>query len=69
MMTKLLMIKIKIFKKYETISEITKDIGLVFFAGMFVGPIVGKTFDPIMISMGLVLALASWIFSLSIARK
>ena len=63
------MIHIKAFRKYETISEISRDIGLVFFATMFIEPIVAKTLDPVTIILGLLLSLISWFFSLSIARK
>ena len=63
------MAKLSIFRKYDTLSDLSKDIGLVFFATLFIGPIATRTFDPVMIGSGLLLSIVSWIVSLSIARK
>lgn len=51
------------------ITEITKDIGLVFFASLFVGPIATGTIDFTLIVWGLVVSIATWQVSIIFAIK
>lgn len=51
------------------LAEISRDIGLVFFASLFVGPITTDTWRFSIIFSGIVLALIFWITSLFLAKE
>ena len=61
--------KIHSFRKYETLSEISREVGLVFFASMFIGPLMSSEYNISTIITGLLLAIISWCCCLSIASK
>ena len=51
------------------IADIIKDIGLIFFASLFVGPIATGDMNPTYMVWGLVFSIAAWMFSLAITSK
>ena len=50
-------------EKLQTLSAISRDIGQVFFATMFVGPLVNGFVDWLPISFGLLFAFICWMTS------
>ena len=55
--------------KLRALSEITPDTSQVFFASMFVGPLLDKgEVDWLVTLSGLMLSFMLWIFSLSLAK-
>lgn len=55
--------------KPDILSQITKDIGQVLFAGIFVGPIVSKSYSFISLLVGLVFSFVFWILSIYFNNK
>lgn len=55
--------------KFEALSEIARDIGQIFFASMFVGPLINKTINWLLIVSGLLLALVFWSASLLLVKE
>ena len=51
---------------FKTLSEISRDIAQVFFASMFVGPIVTGMIKQDFIVLGLLLSVTFWIISLTL---
>ncbi|MBI3075187.1 MAG: hypothetical protein HYY92_03190 [Parcubacteria group bacterium] len=56
------------FAKPETLSQISRDIGQVFFASMFVGPVVSGSFDTSVVVAGFIFTLLAWYVSLLFAK-
>jgi len=54
--------------KPQTLSEISRDMAQVFFAGMFVGAIVSNLDSEIMV-VGLILSLVFWISCILLAKE
>ena len=61
--------KLQLLRKYDALSEMSREIGLVFFATMFLAPLVSNEYSTGSLIVGLLLAVTAWYFSLSIARK
>jgi hypothetical protein len=57
------------FVKADAISEITRDIGQVFFASMFVAPIMQAEINWSITLSGFILLIIFWILSLSAVNK
>lgn len=55
--------------KTETLSAINRDVAQVFFAGLFVEPIVNGHTNFYFILWGLLLSFGTWTFSLLLARS
>ena len=53
----------------KTFTNITQDIGQVFFATMFLGPLVGKTTNLYMITGGFILSFTFWSISLALVQS
>ena len=54
--------------KTEALSEISRDIAQVFFAGLFIEPIATGNANIYFLFFGLLLALAAWVWSLLLAQ-
>ena len=54
--------------KTDKFSDISQDIGQIFFAGFVVGPIVGTWSSAVVIS-GIILSLGFWYVSILFAKK
>ncbi|MCG2701067.1 hypothetical protein L6267_02790 [Candidatus Parcubacteria bacterium] len=52
----------------KVLSEIFRDIGQVFFASIFIGPIITGNADWIILSAGLLLSLLSWHISILLIK-
>ncbi|HEY4496328.1 MAG TPA: hypothetical protein VJC04_03160 [Candidatus Paceibacterota bacterium] len=59
----------QVLSKSKSLAEIFKYIGQVFFASMFVGPIVTKTTNASLFSAGLVLSIGFWYVSLLLVKE
>jgi len=57
------------FEKRERLSSIFETIGEVFFASVFIGPIVSSDSNFSILGVGVFLSLACWYFSLVIAKS
>ncbi|MEI7513022.1 MAG: hypothetical protein WCJ74_00170 [bacterium] len=57
------------FAKVDAISEITRDIGQVFFASMFVAPIMQAEINWAITLSGFILSIIFWVFSILISEK
>lgn len=55
-------------KKLGVLSEITRDIGQVLFAGVFVGPILSQTYTTTTFVLGLMLSVCFWLLSMTIIK-
>lgn len=55
--------------KPETIGAISRDIGQVFFASLFVGQLIENTINFKIITVGLVLAFVFWFCSILLAKE
>lgn len=55
--------------RLKTLSEINKDIGQIFFASMFVGPILTGIIDWFLSVFGLLLSAIFWSISLLIIKE
>ena len=55
--------------KTETLSEISRDIAQVFFAGLLIEPIVSGQTSFYFVLLGLLLSVAAWVWSLLLARS
>jgi len=51
------------------LSHISREVGLVFFASLFVGPISANAWNATLIFSGLILSLIFWITSLLLAKE
>jgi hypothetical protein len=58
-----------LFLKPVMLAEISRDVGLVFFASLFVGPITTDSWQFSIIFSGLTLSLIFWITSLFLAKE
>ncbi len=57
-------------ERTRTLSDISKDIGLVFFASLFIGPfIAGSKIQWPVVILGLLLAVVSWLLSLFLIKS
>ena len=54
--------------KLEIISEITRDIGQVFFASVFIAPLFSDTLNWTTVVSGLILSLIFWSLSLLLSK-
>lgn len=54
--------------KSETLSQISRDIGQVLFASMFIGPIMDGVFKLSVIATGFVFTLLAWYISFLFAK-
>jgi len=57
------------FAKPVALSNIARDIGQVFFASMFVGPIAGNVFNTPLVASGIMLSAIFWLTSLFLAKE
>jgi len=48
----------------QILSEILRDIGQIFFAGIFINPLISGKIDLVIIIIGIILALTSWYLSI-----
>jgi len=55
-------------KKLEALSQISRDIGQVFFASTFIGPMVSGAFDTPIVVAGFIFTLLAWYVSLLFAK-
>ncbi len=55
--------------KLKTLSEISRDIGQVVFASVFVEPFVNGSVTPLTLMTGLAFSVLSWLLSLVFARE
>ncbi len=56
-------------KKPEAMGTISRDIGQVFFASLFVGQLTSDQVSMPIITSGLLLAIFFWLFSLLLAKE
>ena len=57
------------FVKPEIASAISRDVAQVFFASLFVGQLIEQTINFNAVSMGFVLSLLFWFFSVLLAKE
>lgn len=55
--------------KPETLSQIARDVGQVFFASMFIGPLIGGGLSAALVIWGLILSALFWYTSLLLAKE
>ncbi|OHA24764.1 MAG: hypothetical protein A3D52_00405 [Candidatus Taylorbacteria bacterium RIFCSPHIGHO2_02_FULL_44_36] len=51
------------------LSEIIRDVGLIFFASLFVGPLLGDKINWSVVLFGLIISLVLWYISLLLAKE
>lgn len=56
-------------ERIKFLATITRDAGQVFFASIFVGPLVSGNYHPFTIASGLILSLITWYFSVSLIKE
>ncbi len=56
-------------RKKDTLSDIIKEIGVVFFATVFIEPIITENSTILSLCTGLILSVICWVTSVAIARK
>jgi hypothetical protein len=56
-------------EKSKVFSGIMRDIGQVFFASMFIGPLVTGSVDISLLSFGLLFSVLAWYSSVSLIRE
>lgn len=54
---------------FKALAEINRDIGQIFFASMFIGPLVTGAIDWFIILSGLLLSLIFWSISLLLTKE
>ena len=55
--------------RFQVLSEITRDIGQVFFASLFVGPLVSGGVNWLVIVLGLILTIIAWSLSVILNER
>jgi hypothetical protein len=55
-------------KTFTVLSEISRDIGQVFFASVFIGPLLGESLHLFLVYAGLLLSLIFWYLSMLLAH-
>ncbi len=55
--------------KFDSISDICKDTGQVFFASMLIDPVLKQSFNAPIILIGLAATLAAWSAGLALSTK
>lgn len=55
--------------RLEVLSETTRDIAQVFFASIFIVPLVGSETSSFLIASGFILSVTSWYLNLSIVKN
>ena len=56
-------------ERIKFLAMIIRDAGQVFFASVFVGPLVSGNYHPFTIASGFVLSLITWYFSMSLIKE
>lgn len=54
--------------RFDILSEITRDIAQVFFASLFIGPIISGYVNWLLLIFGLLLSLIFWSFSFLLSK-
>jgi len=55
--------------KPVALSETIRDVGLIFFASLFIGPLLGDKINWSVVLFGLIVSLTMWYFSLLLAKE
>ena len=55
--------------RFGKLSDISSDIGLVFFASMFIGPMLSNEFNWAVMVFGLILSISAWFVSLLLVKE
>ena len=55
--------------KPVALSETIRDVGLIFFASLFVGPLLGDKIKWSVVLLGLIVSLVLWYISLLLAKE
>jgi hypothetical protein len=62
-------INMSVFAKTDALSEIARDIAQIFFASLFVGPLVTNSFNLALMLLGLTLAVIFWLVGLALIKS
>lgn len=54
--------------RYQVISEVSRDIGQVFFASLFIGPLITGKINWLLVIMGFFLSIMFWLFGVLLIK-